>query len=148
MDEVDKKILNIIQTGFPITPRPYAELAARVGLVEDEVVERIRRLKADGVVRRVGATFDSSRLGYASTLCAMQVPAERVDEVAEVIGAYDNVTHNYLRDDRFNVWFTVIAESEERIEAVLDEIRAKTGISIIMNLPATRLFKVKVAFDL
>lgn len=147
MDEVDKKILNIIQTGFPITPRPYAELAAGVGLVEDEVVERIRRLKADGVVRRVGATFDSSRLGYASTLCAMQVPAERVDEVAEIIGAYENVTHNYLRDDRFNVWFTVIAESEERIEAILDEIRAKTGISTIMNLPATRLFKVKVAFD-
>ena len=148
MDEVDKKILNIIQTGFPVAAHPYEELAGQVGETTEEVVDRIRRLKADGLIRRVGATFDSSRLGYASTLCAMQVPLERVDEVADVINSYDSVTHNYLREDVFNVWFTVIAESEERIEAIIDEIRDRTGIVRILNLPAVRLFKVKVAFEL
>lgn len=149
MDDVDRKILNIIQTGFPVAARPFGELAAQVGVTDEEVFDRIRRLKADGIIRRIGATFDSSKLGYASTLCTMHVPAERVDEVAGIINAYDNVTHNYLRDDpRLNVWFTVIAESQERIDEILDEIRAKSGIARILSLPAVRLFKVRVAFEL
>lgn len=148
MDDVDKKILNIIQTDFPLTAQPFGDLAAKVGVTDEEVVDRIRRLKADGIIRRVGATFDSSKLGYASTLCAMQVPSKRVDEVARVVNAYDNVTHNYLREDKFNLWFTVIAESEQRIEEILDEIRAKTGIATVLNLPALRLFKVRVDFQL
>ncbi|RJQ51983.1 MAG: Lrp/AsnC family transcriptional regulator [Actinobacteria bacterium] len=148
MDEVDRKILNIIQTGFPVVPRPYDELAKRVGETTEEVMDRVRRLKAEGVVRRIGATFDSARLGYASTLCAAEVPANRVEEVAAVINSYDNVTHNYLREDRFNIWFTVIAESSERIEEILDEIRARTGVDRILNLPAVRMFKVRVSFEL
>lgn len=149
MDDVDKQILNVIQAGFPVTERPYADLAARVGLVEEEMVERIGRLKADGVIRRIGATFDSGKLGYASTLCAMKAPAERVDEVAGIVNSFENVTHNYLRDDeRLNMWFTVIAESETRIDEVIDEIRGRTGIGKILNLPAVRLFKVKVEFAL
>lgn len=149
MDDVDRKILNIIQTDFPVTARPFGELAAQVGVTDEEVVDRTRRLKAEGIIRRMGGTFDSSRLGYASTLCAMQVPAERVDEVAEIVNSYENVTHDYLRDDpRFNLWFTVIAESEERIGEILDEIRDASGIAKILNLPAIRLFKVRVAFEL
>jgi len=149
MDDVDRKVLNIIQTDFPVTSRPFGELAAQVGVTDEEVVDRIRRLKADGIIRRMGATFDSSKLGYASTLCAMKVPVERIEAVAEIINSYGNVTHNYLRDDpRFNVWFTVIAESQERIDEILDEIREKAGIATILNLPAVRLFKVRVAFEL
>jgi len=149
LDEVDKRILNIIQTDFPVADRPFDELAGQVGVTDEEVVDRIRRLKADGIVRRLGATFDSSKLGYASTLCAMKVPVDRVESVTEIINSYGNVTHDYLRDDpRFNVWFTVIAESQERIEEILNEIRDRAGIATILNLPAVRLFKVKVAFEL
>ncbi len=149
MDDVDRKILNIIQTGLPVTPRPFGELAAQVGVTDEEVVDRIRRLKAEGIIRRLGATFDSSKLGYVSTLCAMKAPLECIEAVAEIVNSYDNVTHNYLRDDpRLNVWFTVIAESHERIDEILDEIRAKSGIARILSLPAVRLFKVRVAFEL
>jgi DNA-binding Lrp family transcriptional regulator len=109
----------------------------------------MRRLKAESIIRRVGATFDSSKLGYVSTLCAMKVPLERIEAVAEIVNSYDNVTHDYLRDDpRLNVWFTVIAESQERIDEILDDIRATSGIARILSLPAVRLFKVRVAFEL
>ncbi len=148
MDDVDRKILNIIQTGFPLVTEPYDELANAVGETNEEVMDRVRRLKTDGVIRRIGATFDSSKLGYTSTLCAAEVAPENIDVFTEVVNSFDNVTHNYLREDRFNVWFTVIAESAERIEQIIEEIKSKTGVANIMNLPAIRMFKVKVNFQL
>jgi hypothetical protein len=92
--------------------------------------------------------FDSKKLGYHSTLVAMRVPPEKIEETARIVSSYNGVTHNYEREDKFNLWFTLIAESKEKIEEIIAEIRQKTGISDILNLPAIRLYKIKVNFDL
>jgi DNA-binding Lrp family transcriptional regulator len=148
LTDLDKRVLSRIQSGFPIEPRPYAVLAADFDVTEAAVLASVRSMRAQGVIRRVGAIFDSARLGYRSTLCAIAAPPERIDEVAAVISAYPNVTHNYERQDRYSVWFTVIAPSQERIDVILAEIAATTGIDDILDLPAIRLFKIRVDFDL
>lgn len=148
LSELDKRVLTEIQANFPVAPAPYAVLAERVGATEADVHASVLGMKRDAVIRRIGAIFDSHRLGYRSTLCAIAAPPERIDEVAALIGCYPNVTHNYQREDRYNVWFTLIAPSEERIEEILAEIAETTGIDDILNLPAIRLFKIRVDFDL
>ncbi|MBE0418484.1 MAG: Lrp/AsnC family transcriptional regulator [Coriobacteriia bacterium] len=148
LTDLDKRVLTEIQAHFPVAPAPYAVLAERVGATEADVHASVLTMKRDEVIRRIGAIFDSHRLGYRSTLCAIAVPRERVDEVASLIGCYPNVTHNYLREDRYNIWFTLIAESAQRIEQILIEIAAATRIEDILDLPAIRLFKIRVDFDL
>src|SRR5450759_3093561 len=148
LNDLDRRILSAIQSGFPIVSRPYAELAEDFDYSETEAFASVAGMRASGVIRRIGAIFDSTRLGYRSTLCAIAAPAERVEEVAAVISAYPDVTHNYQREDRYNVWFTLIAPSQERIGEILREIAEKTGIDDILDLPAIRLFKIKVDFDL
>jgi siroheme decarboxylase len=148
LTELDKRVLTEIQANFPVAAAPYAVLAGRVDSTEAEVHASVLGMKRDGVIRRIGAIFDSHRLGYRSTLCAIAVPPERVDEVAALIGCYPNVTHNYQREDRYNVWFTLIAQNQMRIEQILIEIAATTGIEDILDLPAIRLFKIRVDFDL
>ncbi|MBW1992440.1 MAG: AsnC family transcriptional regulator, partial [Deltaproteobacteria bacterium] len=115
MDPLDRAILNEIQSHFPIVSRPYEEVGRRVGASEAEVLRRVQRLYDAGVIRRIGANFTSRKLGYTSTLCAAEVPAEELERFAEVVNRYPGVTHNYLRRHRYNVWFTLIAESEERL---------------------------------
>ena len=148
LTELDKRVLTEIQANFPVAPAPYAVLAGRVGATEAEVHASVLGMKRDAVIRRIGAIFDSHRLGYRSTLCAIAAPPERLEEVAALIGCYPNVTHNYQREDRYNVWFTLIAPSEQRIEEILAEIAETTGVDDILNLPAIRLFKIRVDFDL
>lgn len=147
LTELDRQVLTAIQAGFPIVSRPFAALGEQLGASEADVLACVRRLKAEGVIRRLGAIFDSAKLGYRSTLCAIAVPEERVDEVAGIISGYPNVTHNYEREDRYNIWFTLIAPSQERITAILDQIAARTGITDILDLPAIRFYKIKVDFD-
>lgn len=148
LTELDKRVLSRIQAGFPIESRPYAALAAEFGVTEADVLASIRSMRAQRVIRRIGAIFDSARLGYRSTLCAIAVPSQRIEEVAAIVSAYPNVTHNYERQDRYNVWFTVIAPLQQRIDAILAEIAETTGIDDILDLPAIRLFKIRVDFDL
>lgn len=148
MDEDDKRILNIIQTDFPLSVRPFKEIGERLGLGEDEVLSRIRALKASGVIRRIGGSFDSRRLGFFSTLCAAKVPEERLERFNEVINSYPGVTHNYQRDHDYNVWFTFIGESPERVEEALSEISRRSQVIDIVSLPARRKFKIRVKFEL
>ncbi|HPS94309.1 MAG TPA: AsnC family transcriptional regulator [Deltaproteobacteria bacterium] len=147
MDAVDRQILNLINKGLPLTDRPFLSTAESVGIGEQEVVERIRRLSSSGVIRRIGATIDPHRIGWHSTLCAAEVPHARVDEFAALVGGYDEVTHNYLREGHPNCWFTVIAPSEDRLHRIISEIGRKLGIEI-ENLPARKIFKIRVAFDI
>ena len=114
---------------------------------ETEVIERVRRLKAAGLIRRIGGNFSPEKLGFVSTLCAAQVPADEVDRFAAVVNRYSGVTHNYIRENSYNVWFTFIAPSMAEIEANLAAIREATGVKAIMNLPATRVFKIRAKFD-
>lgn len=145
MDAYDKRILDIIQSNFPLDPRPYAVVGEQVGLTEAEVLARVRRLKGEGVIRRMGANFGSRQLGWKSTLCGAEVPVDKLDAFVEEVNRHPGVTHNYLRDHKFNVWFALIAPSSEAVEDILAGITDKTGVPI-MNLPASKLFKIKVDF--
>ncbi|MFQ6041277.1 MAG: AsnC family transcriptional regulator [Candidatus Poribacteria bacterium] len=148
MDTIDKQLLNLIQSNFPITSEPYREIGLKLGISESEVVQRLKNLKAARIIRRIGATFDSKKFGYQSTLCAMKVPEERLDEVANLVGSYPGVTHNYLRNHDYNMWFTLITESKKKQNDILQEIQGKSGITDLLNLPAVRFFKVRVDFKL
>ncbi len=148
MDETDRAILNRIQSDFPITARPFLTIAEDLGFKESEVIQRVHRLKEKGIIRRIGGNFVPDKMGYVSTLCAAKVPDESVDRFAEVVNRYPGVTHNYMRKGEFNIWFTFIAPSMGEIESNLKTISEKTGIDGIMNLPATKVFKIKAHFDL
>ncbi len=147
MDEMDKKILDIIQTDFPISSRPYQDIGSRVGITEAEALSRVRILEQKGIIRRIGANFQSRKLGWHSTLCAASVPENRLEEFVAEVNRHPGVTHNYLRQHNHNVWFTYIAPSEEDISRALADITAKTGIEIL-NLPAERMFKIQVDFPM
>ena len=147
MDDVDKKILNIIQAGFPVEAEPFKVLGEQVGISEDDVLERIKKLKETGIIRRIGAVFDTRRLGFVSTLCAARVPEEKLKEFVEIVNSYPGVTHNYRRSHEYNVWFTCIASTEEKIKKTLMEISEKTDITDMLNMPAKRKFKINVSFD-
>ncbi|WP_027184339.1 AsnC family transcriptional regulator [Desulfovibrio inopinatus] len=147
MDRLDRKILDIIQSHFPLTSRPYADVGRQIGLTEAEVLARVRALKQQGVIRRIGGNFQSRKLGWHSTLCAAQVPEEKIDAFVTEVNAHPGVTHNYLRRHRLNIWFTFIGPSPEYVAQELAAITKATGISIL-NLPASRMYKIKVDFSM
>ncbi len=146
IDNIDKKIINRIQTFFPIDPRPYAIIGQELGLSEHEVIHRVKKLKNDGIIRRIGGNFGPYKLGFFSTLCAAHVPEGKIELFTEVVNGYPGVTHNYLRNHRYNIWFTFIARSVKIIEQNLNEISDRTGVNEILNLPATDLFKISANF--
>lgn len=147
LDFVDKRLLDIIQTDFPLSPRPYAVLGEKLGISEQEALERVRGLKAKKIIRRLGANFQSAKLGFRSTLCAAKVPGDKLDAFIADVNAQPGVTHNYLRDHAYNVWFTLIGDSWDDMCATLDGISGRHGIPVL-NLPASRLFKIRVDFPM
>jgi len=146
LDDLDRLLLDVMQREFPIEPRPFLSLASQTGETEGGVLERVGRMEKDGLIRELGPVFDLKRLGYTSTLCAAEVTPESVGRVAELINAFPEVTHNYLRNHALNIWFTVIARTEERIEAILYRVRAEEGVVRVLSLPATRIFKINAHF--
>jgi len=143
------KILNALQDGIPVCERPFRELGLSLGISERELISAVEKLVGSGFIRRIGPIFDAARLGYKSALAALYAPPERVDEVAASICAFTEVTHNYLRDDeKFNVWFTVTAPDEERINSVITGISAQTGIADIRLFRSRRTFKIKASFEI
>jgi len=146
IDDTDRAILNRIQSDFPIISRPYRTIAEELDLPEDEVLKRVLRLKESGIIRRIGGNFTPEKLGFVSTLCAAKVPEDKVRIFAEVVNRYPGVTHNYRRENKYNIWFTFIAPSMEEINASLEQIAAETGVTEIINLPATRVFKIRAEF--
>ena len=148
MDSVDKAILNRIQGEFPISEDPYGDIGGAVGVSSTEVLSRVKRLKGEGIIRKVGPFFDAKKMGHKSTLCAVDVPEEKIEETAHIISAYVEVTHNYLRLGHPNIWFTLIARDADEIERILAEISEKAGVGPIRNLPAKRMFKIKVDLKL
>lgn len=145
IDAADRRMLDIIQSGFPLVPRPYAELGAATGMSEEEAFRRVGAMRRSGLIRRLGANFQSAKLGWVSTLCAARVPEDRMEAFTAAVNARPGVTHNYLRDHAYNIWFTLISPSRGDEAAILAEITRETGVDIL-NLPATRLFKIRVDF--
>ncbi len=147
LDRIDRAILNEIQSHFPLKARPYREVAERLGLAEKEVILRVERMAQGGIIRRIGANFNSRKLGFCSTLCAARVPAEKLPRFVEAVNRYVGVTHNYEREGDYNIWFTFIAETQEIIESALKEIKRRTGVRDLISLPAEKIFKIQVDFE-
>ena len=148
INDKNREILNNIQVDFPIDSRPYKILAQKLGLCEDELIQRINQMKEDLLIRRIGGNFSPDRLGYHSTLCAAKVPYDKIELFTKTVNAYSGVTHNYKRDHEFNIWFTFIASSVEIINDSLQQIQKATNVETILNLPATKVFKISANFKL
>ncbi|MDK2892723.1 siroheme decarboxylase subunit alpha [Methanohalophilus sp.] len=146
LDEKDKEILNEIQMGFPLDIHPYRILSQRLGIPESELLDRLKRLNAEGALRRIGPVINTRRVGGSSTLVAISVPEDLLDEVASLVNSYPEVSHNYLRPFEYNLWFTVSAKDKETLAEILEDIRSKTGLPML-DLPTKRLFKIGVMFN-
>ena len=134
MDATDRALINRLHGGFPVCDRPFAAVGAEMGLDESEVIERIAALRESGTLTRFGPLFDATALGGAFTLCAMTVPRERFEEVAEIVDARIEVAHNYEREHALNMWFVLGTETPEAIERAIADIEEATGLEVL-NLP-------------
>lgn len=148
LDATDRRLLNAIQKDFPLVARPFAAIGERFGMSEEDILTRVRRLKEAGIIRQISAIFDSRRLGYSSTLVAMDVPEEHVDESAKRISEHPGVSHNYKRDHPFNLWFTLTLPPDTDLEAEVARLSERAKGQRVRILPALRLFKIGVELDL
>jgi len=146
MDVLDKTLLNLLQTEFPLEAEPFKAVAQKLGIPEEDVLLRIARLKEKGVIRRIGAVLDSGKLGFVSRLCGARVPEDRIDLFVDRVNALPGVTHNYRRNSTCNIWFTLIAPSEEDLEKTIAGISEDTGIVDITTFQAIRTFKIDAKF--
>ena len=145
LDDTDRLLLDNMQSHFPLSATPWNDLADTLSLTEEEVLKRVTRMKEDGVLRRTGAVIDARALGYTSCLLAMQVPRDRMEEVASLISSCNGVTHNYERDDDFNLWFTLTCESEEARNRQIRQWEETTGLRVLA-FPGEKTFKRRVQF--
>jgi len=150
MDELDAKILQALQNQFPLAEKPYDVLAQKLQITPDELWNRIERMIKGGLIRRIGVSIDSGKIGFNSTLAAVSVPAGEVEKASDIIAAFGEVTHSYLRNSEFNIWFTIIAADEKRIEDILKQIQIKLSLKDlqVLNLPAKRFFKLDARFNI
>jgi siroheme decarboxylase len=146
LSALDKRLLDEFQRDFPLCPRPYEAIAQRLGCDEATVIHRLGRLERLGYVSRVGPVFRPNCLG-ASTLAAMAVPREQLQQVADLVSSYPPVNHNYEREHRFNLWFVVVARDEQALAELLDDIRRRSGLAV-MDLPLTEAFHIDLGFRL
>jgi len=132
LDEVDRRIVNALQGGFPLVPRPYAAAAESLGLGEDELIARLRALTASGVLSRFGPMFDAEKAGGAVSLAAMAVPADRFDAVAAILMDMPEIAHNYERRHPLNMWFVIATETHAGIGAARRALEAATGLEVLL----------------
>ncbi|HVG87776.1 MAG TPA: hypothetical protein VM823_02315 [Gaiellales bacterium] len=150
MDAADKRLCDLIQNDFPVVERPYAALGETLDMSEDEVIDRVTRLRGEKIIRQVSAIFDTRRLGYVSSLVAARTSADRADEAAEIINSHPGVTHNYERQHEFNIWFTVGVPPNSRLglERTIELLGELAEVDVIRPLPALRFFKIGVDLDI
>ncbi len=131
LDDIDARLINLLQDGFPLVPRPFAVVGDQVGAIEADVIERVDKLRKSGVLTRFGPFFDASAMGGAFCLCAMAVPDDRFDEVAEFVNAHIEVAHNYQRAHRLNMWFVLATGTPDKIKVVARAIELETGLKVL-----------------
>ena len=150
MDTVDKDILNFIQREFPLVREPYEAIGREVGVAGDEVIRRIEALKRGKVIRQISAIFDTRVLGYQSTLVAARIPKDRLSEGAKAINSHPGVSHNYERNNEFNLWYTVAVPPDSRLglEGTVDVMHHISGAEKTRILPTLKLFKIGVTLDM
>jgi DNA-binding Lrp family transcriptional regulator len=147
LNGLDREVLARIQGEFPFSPDPYADLARELGSSPEAVHDCVVRLRRNGIIRRLGGSFAAGGVGYTSTLVAARVDPGQIEAAAAVASAFPEVTHNYERNAAFNLWFTVIAPDRRRLETVLEAVRQAPGVRELHDLPARRLFKIRVDFS-
>jgi siroheme decarboxylase len=150
LDELDRKLLNLLQGSFPIAPRPFEHVAGLAGVPEEEVLTRTKRLLDERIIREVTPIFDTRVLGYCSMLVAAKVDPENPWRAAKIINSHPGVSHNYLRDHDFNIWFTVATEpgSALGLEGTLEVLGQLTGAESVRQLPTLRLFKIRMDLEM
>jgi len=150
LDETDKKLLNLLQGSFPMAERPFAEVARAAQLPEAEVLTRTQRLLDDRIIREITPIFDTRVLGYSSMLVAAKVDPEHPWRAAKIINSHPGVSHNYLRDHDFNLWFTVATEPDSKLglQGTLDVLAGLTGAESVRQLPTLRLFKIRMDLEM
>lgn len=150
MDELDSRILEILQNDFPLSERPYEIIASKLDISCEELWNRVKKMVDKRVIRRIGASFDSHKLGYCSTLAAISIEPGIIEQASEIIDKFPEITHSYLRNDRFSVWFTIIASDAERVGNILKQIQSALSLesSQLLNLPMKRLFKLNGCFNI
>lgn len=148
LDDIEKRLLSLIQKDFPLVREPFSALGRELGIGADAVINLMSRLRAEGVIRYIGPIFDPRKLGYRSTLAAMQLPPERLDAAARLVSQHPRVSHNYARNHRFNLWFTLSVPASDDLEGQLQELGHLAGAEAALNLPALRVFKIRAYFDL
>ena len=146
LNEIDRRLLDEYQHGFPLDPQPFASIAKQLGVEEQKVLERLSYLKRFGALSRVGAVLKPNRVG-ASTLAALSVPADRLEEIAALVSGFSEVNHNYEREHDYNLWFVAVASDDERLQQVLEEIEQACGYAV-MDLPLEDEFFIDLGFDL
>jgi DNA-binding Lrp family transcriptional regulator len=134
MDEIDRRIVNALQAGFPISERPYLEAAQALGINESELLSRLEKLLQGQTLSRFGPLYDAEAMGGALTLAAMQVPDARFEEVAGIVNGFPEVAHNYARSHALNMWFVLATETPEQLRKALEEIERQTGL-IVYDMP-------------
>ncbi len=150
LDELDRKLLNLMQGSFPLEARPYAAVAREAGVPEEQVLERVRRLLAERIIRQVTPIYDTRALGYSSMLVAAKVDAEHPWRAAKIINSHPGVSHNYLRNHDFNMWFTLATEPDSPLglEGTLEVLQRLTGAESIRQLPTLKLFKIRMDLEM
>ena len=146
LSELDRRLLNDFQRDFPLSPAPYAEIADRLGVTENKVLERLKELARAGAISRVGAVVRPNTVGV-STLAAMAVPPAELESVAALVNGYSEVNHNYERENRLNLWFVAAATDATRLEVVLNEIAARAGHEVL-SFPLVEDYRIDLGFDL
>ena len=144
----DKSLLNLLQSNIPVCSRPFAAMAEKLGTDEQTVLERLRELKAAGYLRRIGTFFNSGSLGYNGVLVALEVVPEKMAQVAEAVNNYPGTTHNYEREGRYNLWFTLLTPNPTQEQHILSEVRALNGVEDMLCLKSNKKYKVNVQFNL
>jgi DNA-binding Lrp family transcriptional regulator len=150
LDETDRRLLNLLQGSFPLAERPFAEVGRLAELAEDEVLRRTTRLLGERIIREITPIFDTRVLGYRSMLVAAKVDPEHPWRAAKIINSHPGVSHNYLRDHDFNIWFTIATEpgSKLGLDATLEVLQRLTGAESVRQLPTLRLFKIRMDLEM
>ncbi len=147
LDDIDKRLLDILQNQFPVAVNPFQAIADKLGISLSDVVQRIESQKEMGIIRRVGAIIDASRVGYKSTLCACKMPEHIIGEFAAAVNDIPYITHNYVRDHELNIWFTLTTPSIEDRGRIIKELEAAFHI-IIICMPAQKVYKIRVSLGM
>jgi DNA-binding Lrp family transcriptional regulator len=134
VDALDRKIINLLQTGFPLSEEPYLEVSRQLGIEEQELLERLSNLLNKNTLSRFGPMYDAQKLGGAFSLVAVRVPEDDFDKVAKIVNSYSEVAHNYKRDHDFNMWYVLATDSAEKIDEVNSDIEKKIGLKVF-NMP-------------